>query len=209
VAGVAVGAVVDIIPNFSVLIVHSGLVVCVTSRAGEHRVIRRIHMAVVAGCPPALMGPGVDRECVVAECSSHPGRRRMTQRAIGRKSGSYVVWICDRLILALMAGVAVSGCSRVPPAHVTTGTWGRDVRASKGKCRLAMVKAGRSPCSGRMTNFALLRKPCGLMVGIGRVVVIGKVTRHAGRAQPRIVPVHMARLTTDLEMCARQRKRCA
>jgi len=72
-----------------------------------------------------------------------------------------------------------------------------------------MVKAGRRPCRGGVANLALLRKPCSLVVGIGRVVVVGKVTGHARRAQPRIVPVHMACLTTDLEMRSGQRKRGA
>lgn len=49
--GVTVRAVIDIALNFFMLLVHRGLLVFVTIRAGEHGEIRRIHVAIVAAGP--------------------------------------------------------------------------------------------------------------------------------------------------------------
>ncbi len=51
-----VRAVVDVVPNLRMLLVHRRLVMCVTGRAREHREIRRIRMAIGACGPLTLMG---------------------------------------------------------------------------------------------------------------------------------------------------------
>lgn len=163
------------------LLVHRGFFVLVTIRAGEHGKVRRIHVAIVAGCPFALMRSGVDREGVVGERGAHPGHGRVAERAVGRESGSDVVGVGDRLVLALVARVAIRGRARIAPANVTTRAGRGGMRAGERKSRTAMIKARGCPGHRRVTDLTLLREARSLMVGIRSVGVFAEVTRNAGR----------------------------
>lgn len=174
-ARITVRAVVDIIPDFSVLFVHLRLFVSVASRAGENSKVRRVDVAIVAGRPPVFVRSGIDRECVVDKRRTHPCRRVVALGTVGWKTRRQVIGIGDAGVFALMAGVAVRRRPRVPAPDMATGAGSRYVRTGECEARLTVVKACRSPNGSAVTHLALLRKACGFVVRIGGAVVVRQV----------------------------------
>ena len=82
------------------------------------------------------------------------------------KSRRRMVRVVRRLILALMAGIAVCRCPRVLSPNMATRAGDARMRPRQGERGLGMVKTRRYPARSAMADLAILRKSRTLMIWI-------------------------------------------
>ena len=162
-----------------------------TASAGEHLVIAGVGMTVVARGPLARVRAAVNREQVI-EPGAQPTGSGVASRAVSRKPRSHVVGIGGRIVLLLVARITVGRCAGVASADVATGALRCSMLARERESGRIVVERRRLPSGRGVTDFALLRKAGRRMIGIGRAVVIGEMTRDASRTQAGILAAHMA-----------------
>ena len=102
-ARVAVRAVVHVIAEVLVLVIHRRLVVLVTREARKHLEVRSIRVAVRAGGPFSGVLAGIDGELRVAEGRAEPRRSRVARVAGSREIRGRVIWIGGLLKIQTMA----------------------------------------------------------------------------------------------------------
>ena len=71
-----------------------------------------------------------------------------------------------------------------------------------------MIPVRRAPCSGGMTNHAVVGESRRRMIGVRCRVVLGHVARRTYRARPRVLAVDVATRTRRLHVGAGQRIGC-
>lgn len=174
-ARIAVRAVVDIIPDTRVLVVHRGLVVLMTTYAREDRVIGRVVMAIGARLPLACVRAGVDRKPRMVEPRSRPRHRCVTGLTSGRESGRNVIRISCASEIGTMTRIAVCRSAGVASSHVATGARGGSMRTGERKPSQRVIERRGTPHRGAVTKLAIRREPSGPVVRICRVVVVVQV----------------------------------
>ncbi len=75
-------------------------------------------------------------------------------------------------------------------------------------CRRIVVECGTLPIDRAVTEGAILREPCGRVVGIRRLLIVREVTGAAGSAQGRVLAAGVAGRTLLAGMSPRQREPC-
>jgi hypothetical protein len=176
-AGVAIHAVVNVVPDAAVFGIHSWFVVRVTVSAAEHSEVTRIRMTVGARGPLTVVGARIDREPRVVEHCSSPRGCVVACLACCWEICGYVIRVRYRRELGLVTGIAVSWCPGVLSVHVAVCTSHIDVRARQWEGRFVVVEVSRRPCGCAVTYLASLRETGGDVVRVLRVVVIGQVAR--------------------------------
>jgi len=203
VALIAVRAVIDIARHTLVLLV--GLRLAVTNRAGKHRVVRWIRVAVAArSCPSVLHGePGV------VEHSSLPGIRGMAGLASGGESSSLVVRVRGVVVILLVTGITIRRNVYVVVVHVALVAGHGLVRTSEGKNRFTVIKGCWNPRRRVVAHFTLLRKSYLHMVGVVGVLEIRQVTGNTNCVRQLVISIDVTLRTLQCGMGAGQRKACA
>ena len=90
-----------------------------------------------------------------------------------------MIWIGGRVVLVDMTRGARGRRTRKLSVHVTLRAGNCFVSSSQRECGLRVVKAGGQPSSRGMAGIARGGEAAGLMVWIGRPVVIGHVAGSA------------------------------
>ena len=200
VALIAVRAVIDIARHTLVLLV--GLRLAVTNRAGKHRVVRWIRVAVAARtCPSVLNGePGV------VEHSSLPGIRGMAGLASGGESGSPVVRVRGVVVILLVTGITIRRNVYVVVVHMALVAGHGRVRTGEGELSLTMIERCGNPRSSVVTHFALLRKSYLRMVGVVGVLEIRQVTGNTSCVRQLVISIDVTLRTSQCGMGAGQQK---
>lgn len=201
-ARIAVRAVVHVVPYPTVFFVHSQLVVLVTTCAGKRGKVRRILVAICTSVPFPGVGTRVDREPCVIERGAAPTRSVVARRARRRESRGNMVRISHAGVIGLMAGVTIRRRTCVLAADVTTRALDIDVSAGEWECRQIVVEVCWNPRRGAVADFTCLRKASRDVIWILGVVVVAQVARGAGRAQPRVLPVHVTTCTDLVQVRA-------
>ena len=98
---------------------------------------------------------------------SRPGRRRMAQRTILRKSGSHMVGVCGSVISTQMAGGTIRGCPGKPVVSMALSAGNVNMGSCERKvCGRRVVKTSSLPLRRRMAGAASLRKSCRFVIGV-------------------------------------------
>lgn len=141
-------------PTF-VLIIHFGLVVLMAENTLKDRIIRRIHMAVIAVVPFPSMLAGVDWEVlrVMIPICRCPCRSRVTSLAVSRETRSRMARRCGATVCILMARETQRRCSNIS-TRVAGDTHQSNMCARKREAGRAVVECRRLPGSGRVTLSA-------------------------------------------------------
>ena len=203
--GVAVHAVINIVSNTRVFLIHGGFIVGMTVSTAEQRIIRRIGMAIIAGGPFPSMCPRINWEFVVEGCPC-PGRRRMTGLTGLGETGGKVVRIAHRFINSSVATVAIHGRSRVSPTDVTTHTSDGSVGPSQWEAGLAMIKNRSFPLSGAMAGLTILRESGSGVIRIGCGIEVLQMASNTRGAQPGVFAAAMAVVASERNVGSRQWK---
>jgi hypothetical protein len=172
---IAVLAVVDI--ALHTLVVLVGLPLGVTNRAGKHRVVRWVRVAVAAGFGATVF----HGEPSVVECGVQPCLSVMAGLASGREPSRLVVGVGGVVVVLLVTGVTVRGKVMVVVVHVALAAGHLRVRAGQRPAGRAVIELAIGPKDCVMTHLARLRESCRLMGRIVGVVVVGQMAGHASR----------------------------
>ena len=165
------------------------------ARDGQRRVIV-VDVAVRAN-PWRHQMRARQRECgvVVVEGGVRPHRGVVAQFARGREAGGRVRRIGRARIVLLVARVAQGAVQGIVVAYVAVCAQPRRHEVGARQCKTGggVVEGCVGPEHGVVTGFARGREPGRLMVyRRNRVVVIGLVARHAGRARQIVVVANVA-----------------
>ena len=204
-AGVAICAVIDIVANASMLLVHDGLVMGMAVETAEHGIVRGIGVAIIAGIPLPSVRAGINWELMV-EGSPRPSSGVVTAFAGFGESRRKMIWIGNRFVFFPVATVTVSRRTRISSSDVTTYTAHRCVRASKRKTRPAVVKHGALPLGGAVASLAAGWKTCRRVVRIGSGVVVLQMTRDTRSIQPGVLPIAVTTRASERNMRPSQRE---
>ena len=142
---IAIQAVVDISTDANVMGICDGFVVGMAVGAAEYRVVRRIRMTVGANRPLAGVLARIDRKLVMGKRRSGPGDCRVATGTCFGKSRRHVIWICYRVVLLGMAGVAIRGRPGVNVSHVAGCTCCRRMCSRQSELRIVVIEDGAFP----------------------------------------------------------------
>lgn len=150
-----------------------------TENALKNGIIRRVHVAVVAGLPLSVVFAGVNGEILVIMIPGGlvPIGSIMAFLAIGGKSCRLVVGIIGIIIIVLMTGIAIPGRAAVAVGMAIQALQA-DMRAGERKLSLIVIEGCRLPGSGAMAHVAFVAEIILHMVGIVRR---GKIALMAGK----------------------------
>jgi len=208
VATVAVGAVVDVVPNAAVMTVRLSLGMA-TSGAAEDGVVGCVGVTVRASVPNSPpVGSGGDREPSVVERGTGPLSGVVTSFTSLGESGGSVVRVRCCVIDGAMAAIAVFGRALEDTVHVATGACRSGVLSGERKCRGAVIEGRTGPLRGVVARFAGLWESGAHVVRIGGVLELRKVTRDARRRQSSVLVVHVTSRAGNRCMSAGQREAC-
>ena len=178
------------------------------SDAGEDRVIRRIGVAIGAGCPHARMIAAIDGKPRVVEGRTRPSRGGVTGVAGSRKGRSHVVGVGSAGIVGLVTAIAksVGGGEVVVIAHVTLRALQTGMSAGERESRSGVIERRAGPVRGGVADRAVLREAGRSVRRVGGDVVIGEVAVNSGAAGQAIVVVHVTLRALQTGMSASERK---
>jgi len=138
---------------------------------------------------------------------SRPGRRRMAQRAILRKSGSHMVRIRGPVISVQMAGGTIRRCPGKPVVSMALSAGNVNMGSCERKvCGRRVVKTSSLPLRRRMAGSASLRESCRFVIGVRGLIIIRQVTGHAVRWRSGKPVVHVTLTAVDGYVSTGQRK---
>lgn len=167
---------------------------------GRERRVVIVHVAICAG--HVHMRPRQREGCVVViEGRGSPACRAMANVALLREADRDMVWIGGLLKIGEVATDARRIGDVVVSVDVTLRALDRGVGASKRPACSGVVKRRGGPVRRRMTNLALLRKPCRGVIWIVRALIILEVARYASCVGDVVIPVDMA--LHALHLCVR------
>lgn len=85
-------------------------------------------------------------------------------------------------------------CELIVVVNVTIRTlpWRHRVGARQRESRIRMVKLSRRPGAGRMADLAGLREPTRHVIGVRRLIEIGKMARDACRSRQLVIVIYVA-----------------
>jgi len=155
------------------------VVVSLVTRVAVGRRSREAAADMAARAVDTLMGAGEGEAglVVVDAAGWPPGARAVARLAGAGQIRGRVIRTRRRVVVGLMAGVAVGRRSRELAAHVTAGAAHRLVRAGQGEAGRVVIDAGRrSPGAGRVAVLAAAREAPLRVVRAFRVEVGLKVT---------------------------------
>ncbi len=144
----------------------------------------RVAFAAVQG----LVGAEEPVELVVVEFGSLPGGLVVADLTLEREARRLVVGIGGVGVILDMTGCAVLGGPLVEPALVAFAADEGFVGSPKGE-GLVVIEIGAPPAKAAVTKLAVGGKACGLVVGVGGPVVVGKVAARAVFGGPSIDPL--------------------
>ena len=195
---ITVGAVVDVALHSLVVLV--GLSLGVTNRAGKHRVVRRVRVAVSApACASVVHGePGV------VELRVQPCGCVMAGLASGRESSRFVVRVGGAVVVLLVTGITVRGNVFVVVVHMALIAGHGLVRAGQGELRFIVIKGCGNPRRRVVAHFTLLRESYLRMIGVIGLVVVRQVAGHASCVSQFVVTVDVTLRTLQRGMEAGQ-----
>jgi len=133
----------------------------------------------------------------VQESAIPPAIRIVALRAIVREPLRRMIGIPRAVIIRLMARITRGGRAYELPVHVALCTGHRCVPSGERKRRSGMIKGGRLPGGGVVTDGAVMRIVLARVIGIVRT---GVVRRMAGIT----VCGRVGKLSVDMTLCALQ-----
>lgn len=146
----------------------------VAARAIRWRIGKLIvHVALVAG---HVYVRACQRELcrsVVIELCPRPRSGRVAHRTGSRKTGRAVIRIRGVVEILEVAASAVGRNGGIVPSHMALRAGHADVCAGQGKADQIMVKLGVLPARRSVTGVTLRGEVEALVIGIGRLRVIG------------------------------------
>lgn len=87
-------------------------------RTGEHAVVRRIRVAVIASGPQGRMPAGVDRKAIVRKPCAGPLRCRVAFRTVLGEIAANVIRVRGGAVILRVAGIAIRRQAGILPAPV-------------------------------------------------------------------------------------------
>ena len=174
-ARIAIRAVVNVVADALVLVVHVRLVVLVACQAREHLEVRRIRMAVCAGIPFSRVLAGIDGKLRVVKNGAEPRRRSVTRAARGREICGCVVRAGRILKIQFVARIASRRSAHVLPTDVATGARSRGVLSGEREGREVVIERRGDPRWRGVTDGTGCREARRFVVRSGRAVVAGQV----------------------------------
>ena len=158
-----------------------GLMAVPAGRAGQAVVIVEVaRRALLCGVEAQQLEPGGG----VVESGAGPIGRGVAGSAVLREAGRRVVGTGGFLEIGQMTSHAFGRRPREHSVHVALGAWHADMRSGQRESAQAVIERGALPTGGGMATLATGGELAGLVIGIGRVIVVGQVASHALRRRP-------------------------
>ena len=191
---IAILAVVDIPADALVLLI--GLRLQVAARAGEHRIVVGVRVAVAANAVGVAM---VHREPGVIKRGIGPKLGVVTRLTSRREMRGHVVGVVCVQIVLLVAAVAIGRQVGPVVVDVTVGALPRrnGMRSGQGECRVVVIELAVSPGDCVVAKLARLREPDLRVRRIIRVLVILQVAGDARRLVQFVIVVDVAVATSS------------
>ena len=172
---------------------------------GALAAVHRVGVATVA--VQRLVRPGqCERRAGVIKATTAPRRCAVAVLTRRRESRRRVLRIGRRIERILVTRHAQGALAAVDAVTVAGSAGLRRVRTGERKVRLRVIERRAGPSAGGVTGDAVGRKPGAAVVRSGGAVVVGLVTRVAGRALALVHPIAVASGARDGGMRTGQRK---
>ena len=158
-----------------------GLMAVPAGRAGQTVVVVEVARRALLGSMEAQQ---LESGGGVVKCGAGPIGRRVAGSAGLREAGRRVVGTGGFLEIGQVASHALLRRSRKYSIHVTLSARHGGMRSGQRERAQAVIERGALPARGSMTTLATGGELAGLVIGIGRFIVVRQVASHALRRRP-------------------------